>query len=211
MDSVDVRSPETVSQFEDMLSAGPITIVLVYADWCGHCTKFKENVWSKLMKTPNRKVNLASVHYDQLENTSQKNASIKGYPSVLIVGSDKKAATFPDGSKKTNAFPKANDVEVMEKMVTKNAEKILSAPRMVDDIVEKPAVAVAEDTKMSGGGGGANSGSLLDAIAEFIRGGAAPAPVTQGGGKTLRRRRGAASAKKRRAKTRRSKHKKLTK
>ncbi len=210
MDSVDVRSPETVSQFEDMLSAGPITIVLVYADWCGHCTKFKENVWSKLMKTPNRKVNLASVHYDQLENTSQKNASIKGYPSVLIVGSDKKAATFPDGSKKTNAFPKANDVEVMEKMVTKNAEKILSAPRMVDDIVEKPAVAVAEDTKMSGGGG-ANSGSLLDAIAEFIRGGPAPAPVTQGGGKTLRRRRGAASAKKRRAKTRRSKHKKLTK
>lgn len=165
MDPVDVRSPETVSRFENMLAAGPMTIVLVYADWCGHCTTFKENIWSKLIGLPNRKVNLASVHYDQLQNTSQKNASIKGYPSVLVIGSDKKAATFPDGSKKTNAFPRARELEVMEEMATKDANKILTAPKFVEDIVNrKPA-------QLGGGDDAApreRRGGLLNALTQYL-------------------------------------------
>jgi thiol-disulfide isomerase/thioredoxin len=175
MEPVDVRSPEDVSQFENILSKGPITIVLVYADWCGHCVRYKENVWSKLMKTPNRKLNLASVHYDQLENTSQKTAAIKGYPSVLVVGSDKKAATFPDGSsKKTNAFPKAQSLEVMEEMITKDPKKVLSAPKFVED------VEVQQTLQRGGGGGGAavtraeRKGGLLKAIHSFLTGGGVP-------------------------------------
>jgi thiol-disulfide isomerase/thioredoxin len=171
MEPVDVRSPEDVSQFENILSKGPITIVLVYADWCGHCVRYKENVWNKLIKTPNRKLNLASVHYDQLENTSQKSAAIKGYPSVLVVGTDKKAATFPDGnSKKTNAFPNAQSLEVMEEMVTQDPKKVLSAPKFVQDIE------VNEPQSLQKGGGGAfvraeRKGGLLKAIQSFLSGG----------------------------------------
>ena len=34
---LDVRSPDSIPAFEDLISKGPMAIVLVYADWCGHC------------------------------------------------------------------------------------------------------------------------------------------------------------------------------
>lgn len=178
MEPVDVRSPEDVSQFEKILAHGPITIVLVYADWCGHCVRYKENVWSKLLANPNRKLNLASVHYDQLENTSQKHAAIKGYPSVLVVGSDKKAATFPDNgtAKKTNAFPKAQSLEVMEEMVTKDPKKVLSAPKFVEDIEASNDPKPLEKNMRGGGVAVARAerkGGLLRALQNFLTGGGA--------------------------------------
>ncbi len=201
MEPVDVRSPEDVSQFEKILARGPITIVLVYADWCGHCVRYKENIWSKLLANPNRKLNLASVHYDQLENTSQKQAAIKGYPSVLIVGSDKKAATFPDNgtAKKTNAFPKAQSLEVMEEMVTKDPKKVLSAPKFVEDIEASNNPKPLEKTMRGGGGAVARAerkGGLLRALQNFLTGGAA---VTGGGRRGTKKR----GAQKKRKQTRR--------
>jgi hypothetical protein len=174
MNPVDVRSPEDIANFENILKKGPITIVLVYADWCGHCNRYKDNVWNKLLNTPNRKANLASVHYDQLANTSQKNAAIKGYPSVLVVGTDKKAATFPDGtSKKTNAFPNAQSIETMEAMVTKDAKKILTAPKIVED-VEADSLNSFTNKRAQMGGARATAtpkrkGGLLQALSDVIQ------------------------------------------
>ena len=110
---MDVRSSNDIPAFENMLSKGPMAVVLVYADWCGHCTNYKKNVWSPLKSMKNRTVNMASVHYDQLENTSLKNSKIDGYPSLLLVGQDKKPATFNG----TNAMPNANDINTMKKVV----------------------------------------------------------------------------------------------
>jgi thiol-disulfide isomerase/thioredoxin len=114
----DVRSKKDVPALEKLLNKGPITFVLVYADWCGHCDRYKENVWSPLKSMKHRTSNLASVHYDQLENTSLANAKIDGYPSMLVVGNDKKPAVFNGNSGITNAMPNANDLETMKKVVT---------------------------------------------------------------------------------------------
>ena len=114
----DVRSKKDVPALEKLLKKGPITFVLVYADWCGHCDRYKNNVWSPLKSMRNRTSNLASVHYDQLENTSLANAKIDGYPSMLVVGKDKTPATFNGNSGVTNAMPDANNLETMKKVVT---------------------------------------------------------------------------------------------
>jgi hypothetical protein len=54
----------------------------------------------------NMNVNTASVHYDMVDKTSMSKAKIEGYPSLLLVGKDKKAAEFKDDmGKKTNAMP----------------------------------------------------------------------------------------------------------
>lgn len=116
---LDIRDETAVPAFEKMLENGPMMVVLVYADWCGHCTKYKDNVWSPLKSVKNRTMNMASVHYDQLNNTSLKNSKIDGYPSLLVVGKDKTPATFksPTGTT-TNALPKANDFTTMKNLVT---------------------------------------------------------------------------------------------
>jgi len=115
---MDIRENADVPAFEDMLEHGPMAIVLVYADWCGHCTTYKKKIWEPLKSMKNRTMNMASVHYDQLPKTSLNKAKIEGYPSLLVVGKDKTPATFKSTNGVTNALPKANDFTTMKNLVT---------------------------------------------------------------------------------------------
>lgn len=83
---VDVRSASDIPKFESMIHMGPV-YVLVYADWCGHCQRFKENVWNDVVTSNNKAVNAAAVHYDMVDKTSMKNANIEGYPTLFEVKS----------------------------------------------------------------------------------------------------------------------------
>lgn len=103
---VDVRSPSDVAGFESLLQKGPLTIVLVYADWCGACHRYKENKWNNVLSMKNRTMNISSVREDMLSKTSLANAKVPHYPTLLLVGNDKKPAEFtmPNGEM-TNALP----------------------------------------------------------------------------------------------------------
>ena len=120
---MDINSSTAVPAFESMLTKGPMAVVLVYADWCGHCDNYKKNVWSPLKSVKNRTVNMASVREDMLANTSLKDAKIDGYPSILVVGKDKKPAVFNSDSGNTNALPQSNDVSTMKSLVTSPVPK----------------------------------------------------------------------------------------
>lgn len=130
---VDVRSDTDIEEFENTLRTGPITIVLVYADWCGHCKTYKQNIWSNIVNWRTEQEQngipmnqLASVHYDQLPNTSQRSVNLDGYPSVLVVGKDGKAATFTKGK---NALPSqtARNLEALKKMLKQPVSAPFSA------------------------------------------------------------------------------------
>lgn len=93
---LDVRKPKDIKGFRDLVISGPLTLVLVYADWCPHCINFKNKVWNRVSNeaATGRNINMASVHYDMMDQTPLKNAKIEGYPSLLLVGTDEKPATF---------------------------------------------------------------------------------------------------------------------
>jgi hypothetical protein len=93
--TLDVRTPKEIPMLEKLLSKGPMAMVLVYADWCGHCTQFKEKVWNNSTLSKTKNINTAAVHYDMLDQTSLKNTKVNGYPSMFLVGNDKEAKEIP--------------------------------------------------------------------------------------------------------------------
>jgi hypothetical protein len=152
---LDVRSSSDIPAFEKMLGNGPMAIVLVYADWCGHCNTYKKNVWNPLKSVKGKTMNMASVHYDQLENTSISNAKLEGYPSVLVVGKDKVPATFKNESGKSNAMPNSNELPTMKRLITSNipssSKKNSNLPSLSKKNSNLPDIVVPEeqDTLMS--------------------------------------------------------------
>ena len=106
---LDVRSDAAVKAFEKRLSSGPLTLVYINAKWCGACHRFNDEVWSHLTKLKNKSVNLASVDSEMIGKTSLANVPRKFYPTLMLVGKDKKPATFKDEEgNATNAMPRNN-------------------------------------------------------------------------------------------------------
>jgi thiol-disulfide isomerase/thioredoxin len=90
MPYVDVRSSSDVPKFESMVKMGPV-FVLVYADWCGHCKRFKSNMWDEVANSPNKTTNTAAVHYNMVDKTSMRGTPIEGYPTLFEVKPTPKA------------------------------------------------------------------------------------------------------------------------
>ena len=109
---LDVRSAKHLKMFENLIVQGPLTIVFVKAKWCGACHRFNDEVWNSLTKLKNRNMNLASVDSEIIGQTSLANVPRKFYPTLLLVGKDKKPATFTDeDGTPTNAMPRNNTLE----------------------------------------------------------------------------------------------------
>lgn len=138
---VDVRSKTDVAGFETLLEKGPLTIVLVYADWCGACHRFKENKWNNVLSMKNRTMNISSVREDMLGETSLANAKVPHYPTLLLVGKDKKPAEFtmPNGEV-TNALPpeaKENVSQIVQTPIPELPEPE-SMNALVNEVVSTP-------------------------------------------------------------------------
>jgi len=153
--SLDIVSKAQMHKLEAMLKKMNLTVVLVYADWCGHCKTYKQDVWKKLLATGNKRVGMAALNEKALADSPFKNAKINGYPSVLISGPDGKPAEFRDEStgEPTNAMPNARDVGMMKGLISgaKSAPNVSGFPKTIyigrnDEVTKK-----AEETSGSEG------------------------------------------------------------
>jgi len=111
-----VDSKSKIPKFELQLKNSTINFVLVYADWCGACTKFKQNIWNPMCKGA-AKHNRMAVRDDMIKNTSLANAKFEYLPSLLVVDEKGQLQTFetPDGE--TNAMPTPKNLSEMKRIV----------------------------------------------------------------------------------------------
>ena len=84
MPPVDITNVGELNELDKRLQAGPITLVFVYADWCGHCQKYKPNM-EQLENMRNRSVQTVRIRDDMFPKSSINGTKIEGYPSLLLI------------------------------------------------------------------------------------------------------------------------------
>jgi len=138
---LDVRSEDSISSLMKLVKKGPITIILVYADWCGHCHTYKPKFdeAAKNRKSPfqvasinETMINSVNKHINSM-NKSAKPINVSGYPSVISL--TKNGDSLKDLSQEaaikmlntpmpnTKNSPKENDMKNVKKNDMKNVMK----------------------------------------------------------------------------------------
>ena len=116
---LDVREETQVPELERLILNGPVTFVLIHADWCGHCHKYMPK-FKDIAKTPGRTAQMAAVHHDIVDKIPAiANAKITGYPSVVKVTPEGQVEDYkvPGSPETKNVVPEMNDPKVMKQLV----------------------------------------------------------------------------------------------
>jgi hypothetical protein len=111
---LDVRSEKQLSMFDKLVVHGPVsvpvTLTFVKKEGCGPCEQFHENVWSPLTKLKHKMMNLATIDSEVYDKSGLP--PVSQYPTIMLVGKDKKPAVFNDETgTPTNSFPRKPTLE----------------------------------------------------------------------------------------------------
>lgn len=147
---VDVRNKSGLNEVLKRIKAGPITIMLVYADWCGHCKDFKPH-FDAAARTPDRTVQTVKVSEPMVSkvneaiksmNASAAPLSVNAYPTVLLLDNMGNSITEINAVKDTESMKK------VMKEAGRNAEEVaLSNPKPPSGSSAPPSLNVfAEET-----------------------------------------------------------------
>ena len=129
MPSLNVTSAAQFGELRKILDKHPLVLVLVYADWCGHCQHFKPE-WRNLANSRTRNMAMVSVRDDVFPKSPLNNlVTPEGFPTVAVVSkANNVAVNLP-----------SREPTMLNNLVS-NADKI--SPAM-------PAAAAAEAAQMN--------------------------------------------------------------
>ena len=111
-----VDAPSKIGLVEKMLKNGKLTIVLIYADWCGACTRFKKSIWGPMSQKPAIH-NRIAIREDLVGKTPLAGSKYTYLPTIMVVDErgQPQAVEGPQG--RTNAIPTPRTLEEMKRIV----------------------------------------------------------------------------------------------
>ena len=161
---LNVNALSKIPALEKALHSGKINIILVFAEWCGACHRFRKNIWDPMLK--NKAIhNRIAVRDDMVGKSSLANTKFDYLPSVLVVDEKGNVQTFktPEG-KDTNAMPTPKNLNDMNRIVN-----VPVAPMPTEELGttanSAPNVAVRKNMGRTGQNS-MNSNELAESIAQ---------------------------------------------
>jgi thiol-disulfide isomerase/thioredoxin len=104
MSPVNVDSPDKYGDADKAISIGPISVVIFYAPWCGHCRNLEPTL-DKLEASPNRSVQMVRIRDDMIDGSRFKNEPKNGFPQIMLVDKAGNTMKFSESGKVTNSLP----------------------------------------------------------------------------------------------------------
>jgi thiol-disulfide isomerase/thioredoxin len=81
-------NPGMLPYMDIMMNTEILNITLFYADWCGHCKKFKADTWGHLREKfqTNKEVQLNEIDCTNIKSALETPAgkSIEGFPTLIL-------------------------------------------------------------------------------------------------------------------------------
>jgi len=120
MPPVDINKEGLAGELKKRIEKG-LVVVLVYANWCGHCHAYKPK-FMKMVNNPNRAVEAAMVEdtqWNEIKSSMNiKNAEIEGYPSVIAINKKFEAMNFQgENGEASNTVPDHNNTKMMKSII----------------------------------------------------------------------------------------------
>lgn len=118
---IDVRNTNLIKEAIKRITAGPITIIVFYADWCGACKDLKPH-FDAAARTPGRSIQAVKVNEAmigpvndaiQSMNSSASPLPVDAYPSVFLL--DNKGNNI-------TKINHVNDTKVMSKLMKESGQ-----------------------------------------------------------------------------------------
>lgn len=109
---LDIQSKKHIADALKRIMAGPVTILLVYADWCSHCHDIMPH-WDRAAQSPQRSVQSLKLNEKNTEsfnealrniNHNESSIHVSGYPTILVLDRNGKPVTQVEGKKDTAAL-----------------------------------------------------------------------------------------------------------
>ena len=114
---VNITNVNDLGELDTRLSMGPMTLVFVYADWCGHCTNYKPHM-AELENMTNRSIQTVRIRDDVFPKSSISKTPLEGYPSLFLLDKSKEPITFlKDDGKTSTVIPEHNNMKNMAAIV----------------------------------------------------------------------------------------------
>ena len=124
-----------IGALERLLHNGSLTVVFVYADWCGACTRFKRDIWGPMSRRPALH-NRVAVREDLIKNTSLAGTTYKYLPTIMMVNEKGKPEVMQGEEGQTNAIPTPKSPEDMSKIM--NAKVMAPAAAEAEEPMSQP-------------------------------------------------------------------------
>ena len=114
---VNITNVNDLGELDTRLSMGPMTLVFVYADWCGHCTSYKPRM-DELENMTNRSIQTVRIRDDVFPKSSISKTPLEGYPSLFLLDKSKEPITFlKEDGKTSTVIPEHNNMKNMAAIV----------------------------------------------------------------------------------------------